>query len=1143
MKGKKALSLLLAMLMLAGLMTVGAYAASGEPSGEALAFAADAKALAGEWTLDAEKGVWSLMGVRYCEKPNAPQLQQLNIFVPAAYMDEAGQLTEKVVNGYNAATAPILYINSVGGYAQSAPSGVSRYLDYIAQGYVVVSPGCRGKQTTDDSGKFIGKSPAGLVDLKAGIRWLKANDAQLPGSSERIVSMGTSAGGAMSALLATTGNVKDYEPYLEEIGAVMDSTDDIYAAQCYCPITDLDNADAAYEWFYNSDINYAFMIFSGELTDFQQALSMDLAEYYVDYVNELKLKDAEGNKLKLTGLREGSYYDYMLSVIGKSLADYLVETCSVEVKGMSPYTYVNEDAAKAIVAELNGEDEWLSLDFTYSTATTGPSTVVTYASGAVCGVRSIEDFVANFRSRGKMCPSFDNLDRGEAENQVFGSEGEDYLHFNTTIAELLEDNDYSKYPGYDEAYAEAYAEAAEGEERVRLLNPMNFIGEGDTAPFVRIRTGSSDEHTSFTVGMNLALAIETKTDSQVDYALAWGQGHGEAEINKQDLIDWIERVCKYEAPLSQENIESLLDLDNMDYTWTLSGEGEKAYYLLDPVVDVAKPEMAAYQGISVAIPAYYVKGQNADGNLEFDYDYEFVNPNGVTYTAETAPIILNTGAMGYSAGTTGKAGGGYVPYGYINVAMGNRGKSLATVDARGELYYCGDAPHCLVDQKASVRWLKYNIALGNLCGDAERMISTGGSGGGAHSLMLAATGNHSDFYPYLEEAGALMYYTDANGKKVEISDGIWACCPYSPIANLEEGNMAYEFEGGLAKDDALLKKYSEFRQILSNAEAEQYMHYVNEDLRLTWDLDGDGRREALTIEYDEKTDTWSGSYIELMERFAEEQLEWYLNNLPENEQEWRYAYEGQSNAEAYLKGDYKGSGEMSGEMSGEPSGESDAESIANNEGYASEADSGTKAGTGNDLTEWVRYSVDENGQYDVDFDFADFMVFRGRGKTNPAFDDLDLGQAENQVFGDFDQDFKHWDVYVLNAMDEAYDELEKAYDGDSKHESFEELYEAYKSDVETTLDGDKFGNNIVHLYNPVNYILDPETDQPAWVHICHGTHDSDCSVFVTMNDGVAWDMMGVDSFFAWSWGDGHVAGDPVGTTMVGYIDAMVEAGK
>jgi hypothetical protein len=306
------------------------------------------------------------------------------------------------------------------------------------------------------------------------------------------------------------------------------------------------------------------------------------------------------------------------------------------------------------------------------------------------------------------------------------------------------------------------------------------------------------------------------------------------------------------------------------------------------------------------------------------------------------------------------------------------------------------------------------------------------------------------------------------------------------------------------------------------------MDYIN-DRGLTYDIDGDGQRETLTIEYDEATDTWSGTYVELMERVAEEQLTWYLNNIPEDEQTWIYAYEGETNAEAYLRGDYEGSGEMA---TSEPT-----------EGYASEADDSAATGSGEDLTGWVNYTVDEDGQYTVDFDIGDFMVYRGRSKSNPSFDDLDLGQAENQEFGDADQDFKHWDIFVLNAMDSVYDELEAAYDGDAEAESFEALYNAYADDIAQMQAGDKFGNNIVYLYNPLNYILDDQTELPAWVHIVHGTADTDSSVLISMNDGVAFDMMGVDSFFAWSWDDQHVAGDPVGTTMQGYIDSMVLAGK
>ncbi len=202
-----------------------------------------------------------------------------------------------------------------------------------------------------------------------------------------------------------------------------------------------------------------------------------------------------------------------------------------------------------------------------------------------------------------------------------------------------------------------------------------------------------------------------------------------------------------------------------------------------------------------------------------------------------------------------------------------------------------------------------------------------------------------------------------------------------------------------------------------------------------------------------------------------------------------------------------------------------------------------KGGTGQDLTSWVSYEIDEDGYIHVDFDIADFISYRGRGKTNPSFDDLELGQAENQEFGDTDQDFKHWDIHVLNVFDEYYDELEAAYDGDSSlYDTFEEMYEAYKDDIESMQAGDKFGMNIVYLYNPLNYILDEETELPAWVRVVHGTADTDSSVLISMNDGVAFDKMGVNTYFAWSWDEHHVAGDPVGTSMMDYIDEMVLEG-
>lgn len=57
-----------------------------------------------------------------------------------------------------------------------------------------------------------------------------------------------SGGGAQSALMGATGDSELYLPYLEAIGAVMDISDAVAGSMCWCPVTNLDYANEAYEW-------------------------------------------------------------------------------------------------------------------------------------------------------------------------------------------------------------------------------------------------------------------------------------------------------------------------------------------------------------------------------------------------------------------------------------------------------------------------------------------------------------------------------------------------------------------------------------------------------------------------------------------------------------------------------------------------------------------------------------------------------------------------------------------------------------------------------------------------------------------------------------------------------------------------------
>lgn len=188
----------------------------------------------------------------YVKNPVDKEYQNMNIYIPEEYFNNSS------IGNYNSSNAPIFLPNSVGGYmpGKADKVGVGRdgkanSLSYaLSKGYVVAAPGARGRTLTDKNGAYTGKAPAAIVDLKAAVRYLYFNDEVMPGDANKIISNGTSAGGALSALLGASGNSQDYLPYLTEIGAA-DTRDDIYAVSSYCPITNLENADSAYEWMYN----------------------------------------------------------------------------------------------------------------------------------------------------------------------------------------------------------------------------------------------------------------------------------------------------------------------------------------------------------------------------------------------------------------------------------------------------------------------------------------------------------------------------------------------------------------------------------------------------------------------------------------------------------------------------------------------------------------------------------------------------------------------------------------------------------------------------------------------------------------------------------------------------------------------------
>jgi hypothetical protein len=455
-------------------------------------------------------------GIVYVARPVDVAVQRMSVFVRVEYFEG------KSIGGYDANTAPIFLPNSVGGYMPGPPGGPGTGRDggpnaalvALSKGYVVAAPGVRGRTNQDASGSYVGKAPAVIVDLKAAVRYLRFNDARMPGTAERIVSNGTSAGGAISALLGASGNNSDFEPYLQALGAAK-ARDDVHATSAYCPITNLEHADMAYEWQFSGVNEYTRMMpraaragrpqgqapqgpppgpmpggqppggaVRSTMTEEQVRLSGLLKAQFPEYVNGLGLKAPDGTLLRLDTLGSGSFKDHVKS-------------------------FVIASAQKALGS---GKD---------------PSTLpwVTIEKGRVADV-DFEAYV-RFATRMKVTPAFDALDLSSPENDLFGSERVKARHF-TRFG-----HDHTTVPA---ALAEPQV--------VKMMNAMSYIGAPGTttARFWRIRHGSVDRDTSLAIPVILATRL-VDAGRTVDFAVPWGVGHG-GDYDLAELFEWVGRVCR-----------------------------------------------------------------------------------------------------------------------------------------------------------------------------------------------------------------------------------------------------------------------------------------------------------------------------------------------------------------------------------------------------------------------------------------------------------------------------------------------------------------------------------------------------------------------------------------------------------------------
>ena len=449
--------------------------------------------------------------IPYVANPIDIDQQYMNIYVPEEYFNNG------TVNGYNTQTAPIFMPNAVGGYRPSqamtpkVENGKPNSVLYaLSRGYVVASPATRGRTNKASDGNFIGKAPAVIVDLQAATAYLHANDSTMPGNANRIITNGTSAGGAVSLLQGATGNNSDFQPYLQALGAATAATN-VYAVSAYAPITNLDAADMAYEWSYKGITSFNKVTMgqgelpqanvSGNTAPPQRtmqrvnlnaddvAYSNLLSEHFPEYVNNLQLHDSMGRVLKLDKNGNGTFKNYVKA--------FIIDAANkAQAKGtdLSKHTYLVRDNKTGAIKDINWE--------------------------------AYNQFV----SRSKAPGAFDSRSNDSGENNLFGTSATDNNHF--TITAALHDTT----PNQD-----VYVENAK---IVTMMNPMNYLGSpaATNARYYRIRYGTADSNTSVAI----PLIVGTRAQNlgyNVDMATPFGVDHS-GDYDLDELFNWMDNIVK-----------------------------------------------------------------------------------------------------------------------------------------------------------------------------------------------------------------------------------------------------------------------------------------------------------------------------------------------------------------------------------------------------------------------------------------------------------------------------------------------------------------------------------------------------------------------------------------------------------------------
>lgn len=579
------------------------------------------------WKYDSANDVYYQLGLTYCKSPVSTAYESLAIFVPGAYFNgekkgDTYTCTVKedgAVGNYTAKTAPILMpINSGTLGAQASPTSydANGLANYMKAGYVYVYAGFRGRSSGYESSKdqvYSGGAPWPVVDLKAAVRYLRYNASDLPCDTSRVFMFGFSAGGGVSALMGSTGDSALYTSYLDSIGAVTHDaqgntiSDAIFGSASWCPLTEYDTADSAYEWMMGQ-YDTADTRADGTWT---KLLSNNLATAYAAYVNSMDLRNSSDAALTLDETSgeiytDGSYYDYLVTLVQDAAAKFFSTT-------QFPYTYTpsristtafpgdpNLQKSGSGTQDTDAVTDETSDKVSNATGATGSSNssattdgetgatqvqsvVYNSASDYVSALNSddrwltynqrrntvrisgLRDFVTHLKAPSKKVCAFDAIDRSTTTNQLFGTKDNGTLHFSQMISDSITANvdAYSAASGWDAAYATDWTDdlqktddqSSDVATRMNMFNPLYTLsgayegfGSCGVAPHWRINSGIFQTDTSLCTEANLALALQHYDGvKDVAFTPVWGQGHVLAEVSgtaEENLLAWVDSCCQ-----------------------------------------------------------------------------------------------------------------------------------------------------------------------------------------------------------------------------------------------------------------------------------------------------------------------------------------------------------------------------------------------------------------------------------------------------------------------------------------------------------------------------------------------------------------------------------------------------------------------